>query len=72
MVCDECNYYFLSWAVFSLLPPNSFSKNDKDTWRYHHFTLHMYGYLDMVRDGRMDRQTDRRIKKGTYGGDCST
>ena len=43
MACDRCDSYFSFWAIFALLPPQQpkkwkFHKNEKNTWRYHHFT----------------------------------
>ena len=33
MVHDRCNCYFSFWAIFA-----KFQKNEKNIWRYHHFT----------------------------------
>ena len=42
MVHDGCNY-FSFWAIFCPFTPVTaqkmkISKNEKNTWRYHHFT----------------------------------
>ena len=54
MACDGCNCYFSFWAIFyplTLPPPHpnlpkkwKFQKNEKNAWRYHHFTLVYQSY----------------------------
>ena len=43
---DTCNCYFSFWAIFTLLTAQKikYSKNEKSSWRYHHFT-HVYQKL---------------------------
>ena len=74
-------FHFGLFSAF--LPPqqtkkSKFLKNEKNSWRYHHFTI-VYQKLWLVdvrflRYGcvrRMDRQTDGR-EKMTYRGGCPT
>ena len=69
MAHDGCNCCFSFWAIFCLLTPLTaqklkISKNEKNTWRYHHFTnVHQKLWLDDVQLLRyvawwMDRQMD--------------
>ena len=69
MAHDGCNCCFSFWAIFCLSTPLTaqklkISKNEKNTWRYHHFTnVHQKLWLDDVQLLRyvawwMDRQMD--------------
>ena len=74
MACDGCNCFFLFWAFFLPFNPRNspknlnFKKNEKNTWRYHHFT-HVYQkfWLDVTQflrsgaretDGWTDKKSD--------------
>ena len=85
MVCDGCNCYFSFWAFFALLPlspqqpkKSQFNKNEKNTWRYHHFT-HLFQKLwsidiQFLRYGaqQMDRPADGQMEKVISRGGCPT
>ena len=71
-------FHFRLFFALLLLPPNDpkklklKKKNEKNAWRYHHFT-HVYLKLwshdvRFLRHGaqRTDRQTDRQAEKVTY------
>ena len=82
MAHDTCNCYFSYWVIFFvLLPPpppptpliaqkSKFQKNEKNTWRYHHFTHvpqimirwctvpEIWCMTDRQTDKRMDRKSD--------------
>ena len=80
MARDTGNFYFSFWVFFALLPPTSQKnqKNEKNTWRYHHFT-HVYQklWLDDVwflryQAHRTGRHMDTQMEKVTYRGRCPT
>ena len=64
---DECNFYFLFWAIFHL----QLNILDVCYTNNHHMMYHSW---DMVRkqkrDRQMDRWTDRHMEKVTYRGGC--
>ena len=74
MICDGCNYYFLRWAVFALLPSNSPKNQNFQKMKKIPGDIIILHYICMVTeiwcaaDGWIDGRTD---KKGTYGSDCS-
>ena len=77
MASDRCNCYFSFWAIFCPFVPNSpkkskFQKNEKSTWRYHHFTrVYQKFWLDdikFLRNGvrQMDRWTEKVTQRGGW------
>ena len=68
---------FIFWTFTNSNNKSKFFKNEKSSWRYHHFT-HVYQKswshdVQFLRYGawQMDWQTDWRMEKVTYGGGCS-
>ena len=69
MAHDTCNCYFLFWAIFFPFTPqeNKISKkNEKISWRYHHFTRvpkiirrYMVPEIWWATGGRMEKVTHR-------------
>ena len=71
IVRDRCNCYFSFWVISPFYPPKSqknskFSKNEKNSCRYHHFTyVHQKLWSNHLRFLRYpvqqtDRWTDRK------------
>ena len=64
MARDTCNFYFSFWAFlpFYPLPAKKNQKNEKNTWRYHHFTrvpkIMIRWCMVPEISGTPDRQTD--------------
>ena len=69
MAHDTCNCYFLFWAIFfPFYPPRkqNLKKNEKISWRYHHFTRvpkiirwYMVPEIWWATGGRMEKVTHR-------------
>ena len=73
---DGCNCYFSFWFFLPFYTPkkSKFQKNEKNSWRYHHFSI-VYQKLwsDDVRFVRYGAwQTNRQTEKVTYRGGWTT
>ena len=58
-----------TWYIITLHMCTWFIHEILSFYTYHHF-IHIYGFWDMVRDGRTDRRMNGRTEKVTYRSGC--